>query len=50
MRLPAVLALVGLALLLLLATMIYVVDEREQAVVLQFGKPVRETTEPGLYF
>lgn len=29
---------------------LYVVDQRELAVVLQFGKPVRECTEPGLYF
>jgi len=50
MRLLAVLALVGLVLVLLLSTTIYVVDERQQAVVLQFGKPVRKTTEPGLYF
>ena len=30
--------------------MIYVVDQRELAVVLQFGKPVRQATEPGIYF
>ncbi len=28
---------------------LYVVDQRELAVVLQFGKPVAERTEPGLY-
>ncbi|MBY0585592.1 protease modulator HflC [bacterium] len=28
----------------------YVVDAREQAVVLQFGNPVHARTEPGLYF
>lgn len=28
----------------------YIVDEREQAVVLQFGSPRVERTEPGLYF
>ena len=28
----------------------YVVDQREMAVVLQFGDPVAERTEPGLYF
>ena len=27
---------------------LYVVDEREQAIILQFGKPVRVQTEPGL--
>lgn len=36
--------------LIILATTAYVVDEREQAVVLQFGRPVKERTEPGLYF
>ncbi len=30
-------------------TILYVVDERELAVVLQFGDPVAERTEPGLY-
>jgi membrane protease subunit HflC len=28
----------------------YIVDAREQAVVLQFGNPVHARTEPGLYF
>jgi membrane protease subunit HflC len=28
----------------------YVVDAREQAVILQFGRPVASRTEPGLYF
>ncbi len=46
----AVLAFLGIALLFVLSTMIYVVDERQQAVVLQFGKPVRENKEPGFYF
>ena len=31
-------------------TFLFIVDERQQAVVLQFGKPVREHTDPGLYF
>ncbi len=43
-----------ITLLLLLAipiarTMLYIVNERELAVVLQFGEPVAERTEPGLY-
>ena len=46
----AALALLGFVLLWLLSTAIYVVDERQQAVVLQFGKPVRENITPGLYF
>ncbi len=45
---PAALALV----LLLIASqfIIYVVDQRELAVILQFGKPVRQAVEPGIYF
>jgi membrane protease subunit HflC len=41
------LALVGIA-LVLLPFFTYVVDEREMAVVLRFGRPVRSTTTPGL--
>ena len=46
---------VGISLLLLLLyplgqTVLYSVSERELAVVLQFGEPVAERTEPGLYF
>ena len=48
-------AYVGVSLLLLLiyplaSTVVYTVSERELAVVLQFGRPVAERTEPGLYF
>jgi membrane protease subunit HflC len=35
--------------MLALASM-YVVDERELAVILQFGKPVKSIEQPGLYF
>ena len=49
MRLLVLLGLVGVALLWLVSATIYVVDERQQAVVLQFGKPVGEITDPGLY-
>lgn len=31
-------------------SMMFVIDPREQAVVLQFGEPVRTCQEPGLYF
>jgi membrane protease subunit HflC len=31
-------------------SMMFTVNEREQAVVLQFGDPVRECKQPGLYF
>lgn len=41
----------GLFLLFLLSTvLVYVVDQRELAVVLRFGEPVRANTQPGLYF
>lgn len=40
----------GVAGLVFLLTCTYVVDEREQAVILQFGAPVASRTEPGLYF
>lgn len=43
------LALLGV-LLLLGQFVVFVVDQREQAVVLRFGNPVRSATEPGLYF
>jgi len=41
---------IGLLVLLFLVIgkPLYVVDEREQAIILQFGKPVRVQTEPGL--
>ncbi len=49
------LRLVLIILLLLLAfplgnAVLYTVDEREMAVILQFGKPVESRTAPGLYF
>ncbi|MFI5461114.1 MAG: protease modulator HflC [Isosphaerales bacterium] len=45
--------LVGMALVLaipLVQSVLYTVNERELAVVLQFGEPVASRTEPGLYF
>ncbi len=36
--------------LLILATGIFTVDEKEQVVILQFGKPVRTIQSPGLHF
>lgn len=44
-RVLAVLAL----LLLLTPAFVFVIDERELAVVLRFGKPVREKVDPGVY-
>lgn len=43
------LAVAGL-LLLCLPMFTFVVDEREMAVVLRFGRPVRSMTKPGLYW
>ena len=40
---------IGAILVLLGLTSIFMVDETEQVVVLQFGKPVRIITEPGLH-
>jgi membrane protease subunit HflC len=45
--------LVGMALVLavpLAETVMYTVNERELAVLLQFGEPVASRTQPGLYF
>jgi membrane protease subunit HflC len=45
--------LVGLALVLVVPlsqSVLYTVNERELAVLLQFGQPVASRTEPGLYF
>lgn len=41
--------LLFLLLFILVPATFYVVEQRELAVVLQFGKPVAERTEPGLY-
>ena len=40
--------IIGVLVVLLGLTSIFVVDEREQVVILQFGKPVRTISEPGL--
>ena len=32
------------------SSMLYTIDEREMAVILQFGEPVESRKEPGLYF
>lgn len=37
-------------LLILSQFVVYVVDQREQAVVLRMGKPIQARTEPGIYF
>ncbi len=43
-----VILIIGVLVVLLGLTSIFVVDEREQIVILQFGKPVRTISEPGL--
>ena len=40
--------IIGVLVVLLSLTSIFVVDEREQVVILQFGKPMRIINEPGL--
>ncbi len=40
--------IIGVLIVFLGFTSIFVVDEREQVVILQFGKPVRTISEPGL--
>jgi modulator of FtsH protease HflC len=53
MRSRIIAVLVGLALVLaipLFESMLYTVNEREMAVLLQFGEPVASRTKPGLYF
>tara|TARA_Y100001970_G_C14199965_1_gene840516 strand:+ start:533 stop:1462 length:930 start_codon:yes stop_codon:yes gene_type:complete len=42
--------LLGLAASLLLFSSMYIVTEKEQVVVLQFGAPVKVSKDPGLYF
>lgn len=42
-------AVLFLVLFVLVPSMLYVVDQRELAVVLQFGDPVAERTQPGIY-
>ncbi len=44
----AIIIVVILAVIILL-TGIFIVDEKEQVVILQFGKPVREIKDPGLH-
>ena len=44
------LAACGIAVLFVLANTIYIVNQAEQAIVLQFGEPIRVVKEPGLKF
>jgi len=47
---PWIVLVVLLLLVLGARTVLYTVNERENAVILQFGRPVASRTEPGLYF
>lgn len=49
-RLHAVIAAAAVVLLALVYTTFYTVDQVEQAILLQFGNPVRPVTDPGLHF
>lgn len=46
----ALTVILALVLVILGRASMYVVDERELAVILQFGRPVKSIDEPGLYF
>jgi len=48
-RIP-IFAVIGAILLFLLWSSIYVVNERQQAIVLRFGEIVDVKSEPGIYF
>ena len=50
MRRLAILAIAGLAALILILQCAFTVDETQQALVLQLGKPVTDTLGPGLHF
>lgn len=49
-RLPLILGIVVLVLGIAGYSATFTVHQTQQAIVLQFGKPVREVTEPGLHF
>lgn len=51
MNMKAIASLITLAVLIIVASMsVYVVNEREQAIVVQFGEPSRTVANPGLHF
>ena len=50
LRLITIVVVALVAAVLVLASMVYVVDQREMAVVLRFGKPVGQKREPGIQF
>jgi membrane protease subunit HflC len=42
------LIILGIVILIILSNAIFIVDQTQQAMVIQFGRPIREVTEPGL--
>ncbi len=42
--------IIGFVLILVLSSALFVVNETQQAVVTEFGKPIKEIKEPGLHF
>lgn len=44
-----IIGVLGLLVLFVIISSLYTVDQREQAVITQFGNPVRVVTEPGLH-
>jgi membrane protease subunit HflC len=46
-----IIAIIAFLLIILISSTIFIINEREQAIITQFGKPIRETiTEPGIHF
>jgi membrane protease subunit HflC len=49
-KIKVVLAILAALIVVLLYNSIYIVTEKDQVVVFQFGNPVKESRDPGLYF
>lgn len=45
-----ILVIIVVIIIIVLSSTLYIVSEPQQAVVTQFGKPIKEVMEPGLYF
>src|SRR5262249_36471274 len=51
MRAPTIATVIGVGFLLILfSSMVFTVNQTQQAIVLQFGEPVQVITQPGLHF
>ena len=42
------LIILGIVILIILSNALFIVDQTQQAMVIQFGRPIREVTEPGM--